>query len=319
MKIQKAILAAIAALSLVSLSSVLANGNEDNGNPFKNTGKSRLIFGGNLLFDPNGLSGTVIKDGLAGNSRVASRDLNGDGVNEVYLQDQNLIYPDNKWKTISNVTGGAVHTKLGGGMLGGGINLGYEKDVGDNFFFRVSLNLNTKISGGHTTASIGGYNFYDVYWNFRSAIIPAYFGIKLNLGKNSAFYIAPGIHYFNAMWQLKGNVDGQFLSDALGRTGLDTGLVYELPRRSATGSGGAVIQEDTVFRGHGLGFSYLVGAHTRISEKGFFFAELETNISAVQSTGSVKSSGGASALAPFPAYPVSVAGNYYRFGYKHEL
>lgn len=309
-----------AVLGLISFGSIFANGTEENGNAFKNTGKARLIFGGHLHFDPNGLGGTIAKDGLNGNQRVASRDLNGDGVNEIYLQDQSLIYPDNKWKTISNVTGGAVQTKTGGPMTGGGITLGYEKDVGDNFFFRVGLNLTTKISGGHTTASVAGYNFYDVYWNFRSVVVPAYLGIKLNFGKNSAFYVAPGLHYYNAMWNLKGTVDGQFLTDALGSRGLDTSIVYELPRRSATGGGGAVYQEDTVFRGSGIGFSYIVGAHTRISEKGFFFAELETHVSgSLTSTGSVKSSGGAAALAPFPAYPVTVAGNYYRFGYKHEL
>ncbi len=309
-------LTAIIAIGL-SIGTISANGEEE-GNQFKNTGKSRLIFGGNFLFDPNGLGGTIAKDGLTGNPRVASRDLNGDGTPEIYLQDQNLIYPDNKLKTISNVTGGAVHTKTGGPMTGGGLNLGWEKDVSDNFFFRISLNLNTKISGGHSTASIGGYNFYDVYWNFRSAIIPAYFGMKLNFGKNSAFYVAPGLHYYNAMWQLKGVVDGQFLSDALGANA--SAIIFELPRRSATGSGGAVINEDTVFRGQGVGFSYLIGAHTRISEKGFFFAEVETHVSgSLTSTGSVKSTGGATALAPFPAYPVTVAGNYYRFGYKHEL
>jgi hypothetical protein len=309
-------LTAIIAIGL-SIGTISANGEEE-GNQFKNTGKSRLIFGGNFLFDPNGLGGTIAKDGLTGNPRVASRDLDSNGSQEIYLQDQSLIYPDNKLKTISNVTGGAVHTKTGGPMTGGGLNLGWEKDVSDNFFFRISLNLNTKISGGHTTASLGGYNFYDVYWNFRSAIIPAYFGMKLNFGKNSAFYVAPGLHYYNAMWQLKGVVDGQFLSDALGTNA--SAVILELPRRSATGSGGAVINEDTVFRGHGVGFSYLIGAHTRISEKGFFFAEVETHVSgSLTSTGAVKSTGGAAALAPFPAYPVTVAGNYYRFGYKHEL
>ncbi len=309
-------LSAIIAIGL-SIGTISANGEEE-GSAFKNTGKARWIFGGSLNFDPNGLGGTVAKDGLAGNSRVVSRDLNGDGTNEVYLQDQNLIYPDNKLKTISNVTGGAVHTKTGGPMTGGGLTIGYEKDVGDNFFFRVGLSLNTKISGGHSTASIAGYNFYDVTWNFRSAVIPAYYGIKLNLGKNSAFYVAPGLHYYNAMWQLKGTVDGQFLTDLLGSSA--TSVIYELPRTSATGSGGAVRNEDVVFRGHGIGFSYIIGSHTRISEKGFFFAEVETHVSgSLTATGAAKSSGGWAALAPYPAYPVTVAGNYFRFGYKHEL
>ncbi|MCB1178457.1 MAG: porin OmpL1 [Leptospiraceae bacterium] len=291
----------------------------DDGAMFKNTGKGRLILGGQLNFDPNGLAGTIVKDGLEGGTKI---DSSGN-----YAGSSKIIIPDNQLITLHNITGGAMHTKAGGSMLGGGLNLGYEKDVGDNLFWRVSVSLNTKISGGHTTSSFAGYKWYDVYWNFRSAIIPAYFGIKLNFGKDSAFYIAPGIHYFRAMWQLKGTNDGQFLYDISNRIGSST--LKDLPIASdalrtavKTGvgnSGNAAYLEDTVFSAGGLGFGYIIGAHTRITDKGFLFIEVETLIGAKQATGATKSTGGLSALAPYPVYPVSVVGNYYRFGYKLEL
>jgi hypothetical protein len=308
------ILLAFAVLGLISFSTINANGTEESGNPFKNTGKARLIFGGHLHFDPNSLGGTVLKDGLSGGQRYSQRDLDGDGYKETnVLANQSAFIPDNKLMTLQAITGGAFQTKAGGPMTGGGLTIGYEKDVGDNFFFRVGLNLTTKIAGGHTTSNFGGVNWYDVYWNFRSAVIPAYFGIKLNLGKNSAFYVAPGLHYYRAMWNVKGTNDGDFLRDALGSSRADA-----LPIVADSIRPGARL-EDTVFSGSGIGFSYIVGAHTRISDKGFFFAEVETHISGAQQIGATKSSGGLSALSPYPVYPVSVAGNYYRFGYKHEL
>lgn len=274
---------------------------------FKNPkpGKWRLIFGGHLHFDPNGLGGTVIKDGLDAGS--AKTDSAGN-----YAGNQSIIIPDNELLVLQNATGGAFHTKAGGSMVGGGLTLGTEKDVGENLFFRIGFNYTTKISGGHTTSSFAGYNWYDVYWNFRSMVVPVYFGIKLNLGKSSAFYIAPGLHYFRASWNLKGTNDGEALDAATG------GLAKSLP---AAGDAlrPATRYEDVTFSGAGVGFNYLVGAQTKITEKGFLFIELETLISAQQVTGKNHSYGGIRALSAYPVYPVSVAGNYYRVGYKHEL
>jgi hypothetical protein len=303
----------VALLGILSFSNLYANG--DGEDMFKNKGKARLIFGAHLYFDPNGLGGTVIKDGLSGGTRIAYKDLDGNGTYETpVLQDQSAFIPDNKLTTLSHLTAGAVHTKTGGPMQGGGFNIGYEKDVGDNFFFRVGLNLSTKISGGHTTSSFGPYKWYDVYWNFRSAVIPAYFGIKLNFGEKSSFYVAPGLHYFRAMWQVKGYSDGGVFDAVLGQNQRDGfPVIADALRPGAT-------QEDTVFNGAGLGFNYLVGAHTKISDSGFIFMEVETLVSGdLTATGATKSRGGNSALSPYPVYPVSVAGNYYRFGYKMEL
>ncbi|MCB1143962.1 MAG: porin OmpL1 [Leptospiraceae bacterium] len=303
---------ALAILGLLSLSNLSAEGGED---MFKNTGKGRLIFGGHLYFDPNGLGGTVIKDGLSGGTRIISKDLDSNGTYETQvLSNQSAFIPDNKLTTLHHLTGGGIHTKAGGPMQGGGLTLGYEKDVGENFFWRVGLNISTKISGGHTTSSIGPYKWYDVYWNFRSAVIPAYFGIKLNFGEKSSFYVAPGLHYFRAMWNVKGYNDGDALAAALGSDRMN-----QLPVIADSVRPGAR-QEDTVFSAGGVGFNYIIGAHTKVSDKGFIFMEVETLVSGnLTAVGATKSSGGLAALSPYPVYPVSVAGNYYRFGYKLEL
>ena len=293
------------ALLLLSWVGLFAQGSSDEG-MFKNTGKARLIFGFHLLFDPNALGGTVIKDGLEAGS--AKFDAQGN-----YVGQQQVFIPDNKLMVLQHVTGGAFHVKPGGAMTGGGLKLGYESDFKDNLFYRVALNLTTKIAGGHTVASFGGYNWYDVYWNFRSLVIPAYLGIKLNFGKTSAFYVAPGLHYFNAMWQVKGTNDGEALDAMTGGT-----LSRSLPAASDA-LRPAAIREDTKFSATGLGLGYLVGAHTKITEKGFLFIEVETLISMKQATGATKSNGGQRGLSPYPVYPVSVAGNYYTIGYKHEL
>ena len=60
-----------------------------------------------------------------------------------------------------------------------------------------------------------------------------------------------------------------------------------------------------------------IGVHH--TESGYAFIEVETHFSYTMDSARSKSGGGTAALAPQPAYPVSVAGNVYRFGYKHEL
>jgi hypothetical protein len=297
----------LVAIALFATVTIQAQSNDDEG-IFKNPKprKFRLIFGGHLNFDPNGLAATIAKDGLdAGSTKT---DASGN-----YAGNQKAVIADNSLLVLQNVSGGAFQTNAGGPMTGGGFSLGIERDIGENFFFRIGLNLSTKIAGGHTTSTFAGYNWYDVYWNFRSAVIPAYLGIKINFGKSSAFYIGPGVHYYRAMWNLKGTNDGTTLDAATGGT-----LSKALPGASDALRPGA-FYEDAVFQGSGFGFNYLVGAQTKITQKGFVFFELETLVSGAQSSSATKSSGGISALSLYPVFPVSVAGNYYRFGYKHEF
>lgn len=283
------------------ISSSLFAGDED----FKNKGTARIIVGLGIQFDPNSLGGTVIKDGL--DSGQSKTDANGN-----YAGQQKAVISENKLQTLQNMTGGLMSYKSTGPMTAGVLNFGYEKDVADNFFFRAGINLSTKIMGGRTSATAIGYDWYDVTWHYKSVVVPVFFGIKLNVGQRSAFYIAPGFHYYKAEWQLKGRNDG---------TGLDAvtmGLAKSLPVAGDAARPG-VLNEDAKFSGNGFGMSWLTGVHTKVSEKGFVFIEVETHFSYKQGNAGTKSAGGISAIAPQPAYPVSVAGNIYRVGYKHEL
>ena len=272
---------------------------------FKNKGKSRIIVGLGVQFDPNSLGGTIVKDGL--DSAQVKTDANGN-----YAGQQKAVIAENQLQTMQNLTGGLISYKSTGPMTAGSLTLGYEKDVGDNFFWRAGINLSTKVSGGRTSSTAAGYDWYDVTWYYKSVVIPVYFGIKLNVGSRSAFYIAPGLHYYKAEWQLKGRNDGN------GLDGVTGGLAKTLPVAGDAARPG-VINEDAKFSGNGFGLSWLTGVQTKVTEKGYAFIEVETHFSYTQGNAGTKSSGGISAIAPQPAYPVTVGGNVYRIGYKHEL
>lgn len=279
------------------------------------TAGPRIIVGLGLQFDPNSLGGTFVKDGL--DSGVAKKDANGN-----YAGQQKIFIAENKLQTLSNITGGVFNYRSNGPMTAGSLTLGFEDDVKsyqDTFglFYRVGLNMSTVVSGGHKTANFMGYKWYDVRWFYKSMVIPAFFGIKIDVGGTKdkplfGIYMAPGIHYFRAEWQVKGTIDGAGLEAATG------GLSKSLP-----GAGDAMnpsgYGEDAKFSGSGFGFSFLTGVQARVSDNGFLFIETEYHGSYKQGNAGTKSSGGMAGLSPMPTYPVSVGGTVYRFGYKHEL
>jgi len=265
--------------------------------------KSSIIVGGGLQFDLGQLGGTIMKDGL--DSTQGTKDSYGN-----YNGQQKLIIAENKLIAAENVSGGALNVKGDGAMTGGVLNFGFESDIGKAFFFRVGLNYTQKIMGGRTTSNFMGYNWYDITWNYRSIIIPAYFGIKIAVAESSAFYIGAGVHYFNGGWGVKGRNDGPGLNAASG--GIGKSLV-------STAADPAVINEDAQFHVTGFGMNWLLGAQTKISDKGSLFLELETILSAKQGTAGTKSTGGIAGLSPLPAYPIVLGGQIYRIGYKHEL
>jgi hypothetical protein len=104
---------------------------------------------------------------------------------------------------MQNLTGGLISYKSTGPMTAGSLALGYEKDVGDNFFWRAGINLSTKVSGGRTSSTAAGYDWYDVTWYYKSVVVPVYFGIKLNVGSRSAFYVAPGLTLLQSRMAIK--------------------------------------------------------------------------------------------------------------------
>jgi len=264
--------------------------------------KTSIIVGGGLQFDLGQLGGTITKDGLDSNQPKT----NALGQ---YQGPQSAIVPENRLIAIERSTGGAFNVKDTGAMIGGVINVGVEQDVGKNFFWRAGINFTDKVSGGYTSANFMGYNWYEITWSYRTVIIPAYFGIKLKIGEDSAFYIAAGANYYSGGWGLKAHNDGPGLTAASGGVSNSLGI----------GASPAIINEDAKFTVHGFGLNWLVGAQTKVSDKGSIFFELETILSAKMGVAGTHSTGGASALSMYPAYPIVVGGQIYKIGYKHEL
>lgn len=275
---------------------------------FKNKGKGRLIFGFGLHFDPNSLGNTIIKDGL--DSGVKGRP---------------IIVPDNSLQALEEAKLAGFGYKSAGPMSAGALTAGYEKDLGENFFWRVGLNIENKISGGHQRGKIMGQQVYESEWTYKAIVVPAYVGIKLNLGEKSSIYMGAGLHYYSAQWDLRG-------TNAFGAIGLAAPAVTSFNAFSpastnttylaqfGTNGGVPIWKEHLRFGGSGIGFNWITGMQTKISDRGFLFMEVETFFSyKMVNTGFVHNPGTYYALAANPAYPVSVGGNIYRFGYKMEL
>jgi hypothetical protein len=271
---------------------------------FKNKGKGRLILGFGLHFDPNSLGNTIIKDGL--DSGVKGRP---------------IIVPDNSLQTLEEAKLAGFGYKSSGPMSAGALTVGYEKDLGENFFWRVGLNLENKISGGHQRGKIMGQQVYESEWTYKAAIVPVYVGIKLNLGEKSSLYMGAGLHYYYAQWDLRGT--NAFGAIAIANPAVTTFNSVSPSTTSAFNPFGTQVpiwKEHLRFGGSGIGFNWITGMQTKITEKGFLFLEVETFFSyKMANTGFVKNPGTYFALAANPAYPVSVGGNIYRFGYKHEF
>ncbi|MCB1192184.1 MAG: porin OmpL1 [Leptospiraceae bacterium] len=271
--------------------------------------ENRLMFGFGLLFDPNSLGSTIIKDGL--DSGAVKTDAQGN-----YAGQQKVFIAENKLQALENMTGGVFNVKRGGAMTAGTFSTGFEGDIGNNLFFRAGFNYTTKISGGDTKANFLGFTWYDVTWNYHSTVIPVYFGPKFDFkdGEGNTIggiYIGMGLHWYKAQWGVKGTNNGTALH------GITNGLTRDLPVTSDAHDPG-LVYDDVVFRASGTGFNWVVGAQSKMGP-GYLFLEVETLVSLGMGNGATKTTAGWSALSPYPAYPVTVAGNYYKFGYKLAL
>jgi len=276
------------------------------------TGPRKYVtFGLGAQFDLAQLGGTITKDGLE--HRAPVRDAQGNLTGSM----QRAIYPENTLVSLERSTNGIVSTKGNGAMVGLNLNFGYEKEGlfgNENLFWRVNVNYTTKVAGGYTTSTILGYRWLEQEWNYTAWTIPAYVGIKMfNATRDTGVYIGAGVNYYRGGWGVAGTIDG----DAL--RGLFPGLA---------GPGGAFLsdaptpgiwKENAQFRVNGMGLNWLVGAQTKITDKGHLYFELETILSAAMGVAGTQSVGGAAALAPLVAYPVVIGGQTYRVGYKHEL
>lgn len=273
--------------------------------------RSYFMIGLGAQFDLAQLGGTITKDGL--DSRNPQLSSTGQPTGSL----QKAIYAENTLISLKRTTGGVVGAKTGGAMVGGNVNVGYEKEgiFGINsLFWRINVNYTTKISGGETSSTVMGYKWLDQEWHYTAWTVPTYLGIKLyNAANDTAIYIGGGVNYFQGWWGVSGTINAPALNSfAPGILGPGGSLVSDAPNPG-------VYKENVRFGASGIGLNWLVGAQTKITDKGHLFFELETILSAGMGVGGVSSIGGASALAPWVAYPVVVGGQTYRVGYKIEI
>ena len=254
------------------------------------------VFGGmGMQLDLGQLGATIVTDGLD----------SSDG--------GKAIVAENKLKTAAAATGNTMMNVpvASSAMLGGVFNIGYEKDIGERFFARTSVNYTDKIAGGHTIAKAGIYDWYNVRWNFQSWVIPVHFGIKIKTSDKSSVYIGGGMNYYQGGFGIKGRVDGATLASA--------GGIARKVTDALGVSNTQIFDEDIQFRVKGTGLNWIIGASTPVSEKGSVFFEVETILSGQMGKGISKSEGGRKAIAYEAYYPVIIGGTIYRFGFKHEI
>ncbi|MBM9498820.1 porin OmpL1 [Leptospira sp. 201903071] len=264
-----------------------------------------------MQFDLGQLGGTITKDGLeAANYYPVTAT---DGTTGVATR--RAVIPENRLQTLENTTAGLINVKQNGAMSGLVFSAGYERDLGKNLFIRVAANYTRKVMGGDTEAKALGFKFYDIVWDYNAVQIPVNFGIKASVSEDTSVYIGGGFHYFKGGWSLSGSNNSGTLHDGLvllGASPTITNLVSD-------GTSPAAIWEDVRFSVSGLAPNWLVGAQTRVTDKGFIFMEAETLYSAKLGSGHTQSLGGMASIAPSPSYPIVLGGTQYRIGYKHEL
>lgn len=273
--------------------------------------RSYFMIGLGAQFDLAQLGGTITKDGL--DSRNPQLNSSGQPTGSL----QKAIYSENTLISLKRTTGGAVGAKTNGAMVGGNVNVGYEKEgiFGINsLFWRINVNYTTKIAGGDTSSTVMGYKWLDQEWHYTAWTVPTYLGIKLyNAANDTAVYVGAGVNYFQGWWGVSGTINNPGLQTfAPGLLGPGGSLLSDAPNPG-------IHKENVRFGASGIGLNWLVGAQTKITDKGHLFFELETILSAGMGVGGVQSIGGASALAPWVAYPVVIGGQTYRVGYKIEI
>lgn len=279
--------------------------------------KSYVLGSSGLQFNLGNLGDTITHDGL--NSTVYNNNLGN----------EYLIVPENRLAALQKTAPGLIKNKnLGGPLTGLVLSLGYEQDFADYFFFRVEANYTNKIMGGQDKTTFVGVPIVQATWNYSSFIIPVNVGIKLKVGEESAIYIGGGINYYTGYWQIKGMNDTSWATNpgsplaAIGQPLFGTFAKIPFPGQTVSGSynGYGINATNTKYSTQGFGFNWIIGAQTKVSDKGSIFYELETIFAGGgQGTAHSLNPGIANGLSAHTAYPVVLAGQIYRVGYKHEL
>ncbi|TGK35818.1 porin OmpL1 [Leptospira andrefontaineae] len=274
--------------------------------------KSYITGGLGLQFDLGSLGDTIATDGLDSSTNYSTTATDG----TPGALPRRAIIPENRLLSLQHTTMGLISAKTSGAMTGLVMSLGYEQDFGKAFFWRVNAHYTRKVMGGDTNAKFLGQGFYDITWDYHAVQVPVNVGIKLSVTEDTSFYIGAGVHYFNGGWSLAGSNRLSSVHDALVAAGVSSTTLLGLV---ADGTNPPANWEKTTFQVSGVAPNWLIGAQSRISDKGHIYMEVETLFSFKYGIAHPRSEGGAQGLAPSVAYPQVLGGNQYRFGYKHEI
>lgn len=274
--------------------------------------KSYITGGLGLQFDLGSLGDTIATDGLDSSTNYSTTATDG----TTGVLPRRAIIPENRLLSLKHTTMGLISAKTSGAMTGLVMSLGYEQDFGKAFFWRVNAHYTRKVMGGDTNAKFLGQGFYDITWDYHAVQVPVNVGIKLSVTEDTSFYIGAGVHYFNGGWSLAGSNRLSSVHDALVAAGVNSPTLLGLV---ADGTNPPANWEKTTFQVSGVAPNWLIGAQSRISDKGHIYMEVETLFSFKYGIAHPRSAGGAEGLAPSVAYPQVLGGNQYRFGYKHEI
>ncbi|EMJ97316.1 hypothetical protein LEP1GSC192_3188 [Leptospira sp. B5-022] len=256
---------------------------------------------------------TIATDGLDASGSYATTDSTG---TQSGVLPRKVIIAENRLLSLQHTTNGLISAKTNGAMTGLVLSLGYEQDFGKAFFWRANAHYTRKVMGGETTAKFAGQTFYDTTWDYHALQVPVNVGIKLSVTEDTAFYIGAGVHYFNGGWSLAGSNRLNDVHTALVGAGVTNTTILGLV---ADGTDPVANWEKTTFQVSGIAPNWLLGAQSRISDKGHVYMEVETLFSFKYGVAYPRSQGGMEGLAPSVAYPQVLGGNQYRFGYKHEI
>ncbi|RHX81126.1 porin OmpL1 [Leptospira yasudae] len=289
----------VVSLTLLSLNSISA--------------KSYVFGSLGLQFDLAQMGGTITKDGLdsANYYDVASGGTGGNA--NAGVAPRRAVIPENRLQTLENTTAGLINVKANGAMSGLVFSAGYEKEFGKFYFARIAANYTRKYFGGDTEAKALGFKFYDITWDYNAIQIPINVGIKVSVSEDNAIYIGGGVHYFKGGWSLAGSNLSNVVHD------IATPISPTIGNLVSDGINPTAAWEDVRFSVSGVAPNWIVGAQSRLTEKGFIYLEAETFYSYKLGTGHTQSAGGILGLSPSPSYPVVLGGTQYRVGYKHEL
>ncbi|PJZ48001.1 porin OmpL1 [Leptospira saintgironsiae] len=277
--------------------------------------KSYITGGLGLQFDLGSLGDTIATDGLDSSTNYKATATDG----TTGVLPRRAIIPENRLLSLQHTTMGLISAKTSGAMTGLTLSLGYEQDFGKAFFWRVNAHYTRKVMGGETNAKFAGQTFYDITWDYHALQVPVNVGIKMSVTEDTSFYIGAGVHYFNGGWSLAGSNRLSDVHNALSALPPTTPGLNTILGLVADGTDPSANWEKTTFQVSGVAPNWLLGAQTKISDKGSLYMEVETLFSFKYGIAHPRSAGGAVGLAPSVAYPQVLGGNQYRFGYKHEI